>query len=130
MQFYEPESQDFPGLSEEIVEEELVIDLLIAEQIQSPLGQVHMFVNDLADPLQHEFIQTFVLLSNGDGQVEDNRVFQGLFFNLNVQLITFCEHPQQIPCILSWEKNVLKLLLFILFHYISDYLLVYLFSLY
>jgi hypothetical protein len=33
MQFYEPESQDFPGLSEEIVEEELVIDLLIAEQI-------------------------------------------------------------------------------------------------
>lgn len=50
-----------------------------------------MFVNDLADPLQHEFIQAFVLLSNGDGQVEDNRVFQGLFFNLNVQLITFCE---------------------------------------
>lgn len=101
MQFYEPESQDFPGLSEEIVEEELVIDLLIAEQIQSPLGQVHMLVNDLADPLQHEFIQTFVLLSDSDGQVEDNRVFQGLFFNLNVQLITFCEHPQQIPCILS-----------------------------
>ena len=71
----EPISQELPGLAVRIVEEELIIYFIDAEEMKSPLRKVMIFLNASVDSLQDKLIESFVLLSDGDGKIEDNRVF-------------------------------------------------------
>lgn len=66
------------------MKEELVVDLFIAEHAKHPFCQIWMFFKASTDTFEYELVDSFVLLSDGNGQVENNRIFKDFFFNVKV----------------------------------------------
>ena len=76
-----------------------------------------------------KIVHSFIFLSDCDGQVENNGVFQHFHLGVFVKFLCFCQHAQQIPDILSWEKNVLEFVLPVFIDNFSQYFLIRLFPL-
>ena len=88
-----------------------------------------IFLYSFCYSFHDKFIQSFIFLSNGDRQVENNGVFKHFHLGIFVKFLCFSQHAQQISGIFSWEKYVLEFILPILIDNFSQDFLIRLFPL-
>ena len=89
---HKPKGHIFPGFSIRIIQEELIIKFLNTKQMQNPIRQFLIFLYSFCNSFHDKFIQSLVFLSDGDGQVEYNGIFQHFHLGIFVKFLCFSQH--------------------------------------